>query len=121
MGQQQLMLMIIVTVIVAIMTVVAINIFSDARDEGFNDIIRQDVLEAATVGQMYYKKPAMLGGGGDSFVGITLFDIQLDSLNAVTRFEITETSTEYFKLTASPLSGLDPFTAVVYVNEVVWE
>jgi len=121
MGQQQLMLILIVTVIVAVMTIVAINIFADARDEGINDIIQQDVLEAASIGQMYYKKPSMLGGGGESFINISLFDIQLDSANAVSMFEITETSTTYFKLTATPLSGLDAFTAVIYVDEVIWE
>jgi Tfp pilus assembly protein PilE len=121
MGQQQMMLMMIVTVIVGIMTVVAINIFGDARDEGIKDIIRQDLLEAATVGQMYYKKSSMLGGGGESFVNITLFDIQLDTANAVSAFEITESTTNYFKLTATPFSNLDAFTAVVYVDEVVWE
>lgn len=121
MGQQQLMTMILVTVIVGIMTVVAITVFGTSRDEGIKDLIRQDVMEAATVGQMYYKKPTMLGGGGESFTNITLFDIQLDSANAVSNFEITETSSTYFKLTATPLSGLDPFTAVVYVDEVVWE
>lgn len=121
MGQQQLMLMMIVTVIVGIMTVVAINIFSDARDEGVKDVIRQDLLEAATVGQMYYKKSSMLGGGGETFVNITLFDIQLDTANAITAFEITETSANYFKLTATPFSDVDAFTAVVYVDQVVWE
>ncbi len=121
MGQQQLMLMLIVTVIVAVMTVVAITLFGDSRDESIKDIIRQDLMEAATIGQMYYKKPTMLGGGGESFNNITLFDIQLDSANAVTVFEISEAANTYFKLTATPLSGLDPFTAVVYVDEVIWE
>ena len=115
------MLMIIVTVIVAFMTVVAINLFGNARDEGIQDMIRQDLMEAATIGQMYYKKHSMLGGGGESFVNITLYDIQLDSATAVTTFEITETAVNYFKLTATPLSGLDPFTAVVYFDRLVWE
>lgn len=121
MGQQQLLLLLIVTVIVAVMTVVAITLFGSSRDESINDIIRQDLMEAATIGQMYYKKPSMMGGGGESFQNITLFDIQLDSVNAVTHFEITETTTNYFKLTATPLSGLEPFTAVISINEVVFE
>jgi len=121
MGQQQLMLLLIVTVIVGIMTVVAIFVFDGARDEGFKDLIRQDVLEAASIGQMYYKKPSMLGGGGESFANITLFDIQLDSSSVISTFEITETAQNYFKLTATPLSGLEPLTAVVYVDQLVWE
>jgi Tfp pilus assembly protein PilE len=121
MGQQQLMLLLIVTVIVAIMTIVAINLFSDSRDEGIKDVIRQDVFEAATIGQMYYKKHPMLGGGGGSFVDITLDDIQLDTATVITTYEISETAVNYFKLTATPLSGLDPLIAVVYSDRLVWE
>lgn len=121
MGQQQLLLLILVTVLVGIMTVVAIFLFNDSRDASIQDMIRQDLIEAATIGQTYYKKSPMLGGGGESFENITLVDIQLDSSNAVTRFEITETTANYFKLTATPLSGLDPLTVVVYSNRIEWE
>ena len=121
MGQQQLLLMLMVTVIVGIMTIVAINLFENSRDEGYKDTIRQDVMEAATIGQLYYKKNTMLGGGGGSFTNITLFDIQLDSSNVITTYEITERAGNYFKLTATPLSGLDPLIAVVYSDRLVWE
>ena len=121
MGQQQLLLMILVTIIVGIMTVVAISIFSNARDESINDLIRQDLMEAASIGQMYYRRHQVLGGGGESFNNITLNNVQLDSSNAVTTFEITERSAGFFKITATPSSGLEPITAVIYPTTVEWE
>lgn len=74
MGQQQLLLVILVTIIVGIATVVAINTFGAAADSANLDAVRQDVAQIAAAAQGYYMKPAMLGGGGRSFTGITFND-----------------------------------------------
>jgi Tfp pilus assembly protein PilE len=75
MGQQQLLLVILVTIIVGIATVVAINTFGAAADSANIDAVRQDVAQIAAAAQGYYMKPNMLGGGGRSFAGITFNDI----------------------------------------------
>ena len=72
MGQQQLLLVILVTIIVGIATVVAINTFSSASDSANLDAVRQDMLSIASSAQQYYMKPQALGGGGNSFTGITV-------------------------------------------------
>jgi Tfp pilus assembly protein PilE len=71
MGQQQLLLVILVTIIVGIATVVAINTFGAAADSANVDAVRQDVAQIAAAAQGFYMKPTMLGGGGRSFIGIT--------------------------------------------------
>lgn len=71
MGQQQLLLVILVTIIVGIATVVAINTFSSAADSANLDAVRQDVATIAASAQGYFMKPKMLGGGGNSFADIT--------------------------------------------------
>jgi Tfp pilus assembly protein PilE len=71
MGQQQLLLVILVTIIVGIATVVAINTFGAAADSANVDAVRQDLASIAASAQGYYMKPTMLGGGGRSFTGIT--------------------------------------------------
>lgn len=121
MGNQQIMLMLVLAIIVGIITILAIDTFTISRNEGIKDIIRQDVMEAASLGQMYYKKSAIYGGGGNSFKNITLFDIQLDSSNVTSAFEITEARTNYFKLKATPLEDISSFTAIIYIDQVVWE
>ena len=75
MGQQQLLLVILVTIIVGIATVVAINTFSSAADSANVDAVRQDIASLAASAQSYYMKPDMLGGGGKTFTGITFDDL----------------------------------------------
>ena len=72
MGQQQLLLVILVTIIVGIATVVAINTFSSASDSANVDAVRNDLLNIAASAQQYYMKPDALGGGGNSFDGISV-------------------------------------------------
>lgn len=75
MGQQQLLLVILVTIIVGIATVVAINTFSSAAEGANLDAVRQDVANIAASAQGFYIKPKMLGGGGNSFEGMTFNNI----------------------------------------------
>ena len=51
MGQQQLLLVILVTIIVGIATVVAINTFSSASEQANIDAARQDMLQMAYTAQ----------------------------------------------------------------------
>lgn len=69
MGQQQLLLVILVTIIVGIATVVAINTFGSAADSARVDAVRQDLATIGESAQDFYMKPAMLGGGGRTFDG----------------------------------------------------
>ncbi|MCG8372213.1 MAG: hypothetical protein MI700_01700 [Balneolales bacterium] len=121
MGQQQVFLLVIVSIVVGLMTVVGIVLFERARDESFNDMLRQDIIDAGLVGQTYYGRPVALGGGGGTYVNITLQDIALDSSTVVGTFSITEATNTYFKITAVPTSGLDNLTAVIYSNNIEWE
>lgn len=75
MGQQQLLLVILVTIIVGIATVVAINTFSSAADSATLDSVRQDLTSISSSAQSYYLKPEMLGGGGRDFDGLTFNNI----------------------------------------------
>lgn len=74
MGQPQLLLVILVMIIVGIATVVAITTFGEAGDSADVDAVQQDVAQLAAAVQGYYMKPQMLGGGGQSFNGITFND-----------------------------------------------
>jgi Tfp pilus assembly protein PilE len=67
MGQQQLLLVILVTVIVGIATIVGINIFGSAAGNANIDAVRNDLVSIAAASQRYYIKPGALGGGGKTF------------------------------------------------------
>lgn len=142
MGQQQLLLVILVTIIVGIATVVAINTFSSAADSANLDAVRQDVANIAASAQGYYMKPNQLGGGGQSFLTITFDDMAFasdstssDGLNAVNtngKYVITPVGTASFTVTAHPASdpdfdgtltgsaGADALSATVTRDNLAW-
>lgn len=84
MGQQQLLLVILVTIIVGIATVVAINVFGTSAASANEDAVRQDILTIASASQGWYIKPEMMGGGGNSFTGIdfTKFNFSAEKISA---------------------------------------
>jgi Tfp pilus assembly protein PilE len=118
MGQQQLLLVILVTIIVGIATVVAINTFGGAADSANLDAVRQDVASVAAAAQGFFMKPTMLGGGGNDFDGITFNtmafaadSVSSDGLSAINSnglYVITApgASSTSFTLTAHPASRI---------------
>lgn len=71
MGQQQLLLVILVTILVGVAAVVAIDTMQEARSNSNETAVRQDILMILNDAQIYYKKPEMVGGGSNSFDGIS--------------------------------------------------
>jgi hypothetical protein len=53
MGQQQLFIVILVTIIIGLATVVAVNTFKSAAEEANYDAIRQDILQAQAMASAY--------------------------------------------------------------------
>lgn len=70
MGQQQLLLVILVTILVGIATVVAINVFGTAAEDANRDAVRQDLLQGVTVAQAIYTRPRILDGAGQNFINV---------------------------------------------------
>lgn len=70
MGQQQLLLVILVTIIVGIATVVAINAFGSSAEQANRDAVRQDIAAIGSSAQAWFIRPAMLEGGNNSFNGL---------------------------------------------------
>lgn len=72
MGTQQLLLIILGMIVVGVAIVIGIGIFGSNNQLANVDAVIQDCMRIAANAQGYYRKPAMLGGGGTSFSGITL-------------------------------------------------
>ncbi len=72
MGQQQLLLIVLGVIIVGIAIVVGINLFQSSAVDANRNAVIQDLNVLAAKAQEYYKKPASLGGGANSFVGFTM-------------------------------------------------
>ena len=99
MGQQQLILLVLVFIIVGIASVVAINTFQESKNSAAKDAARIDMLNAISSAQKYYLAPTSMGGGDKSFTGITFKDISIDSVNENTSYSLTA-SNGSFEITA---------------------
>ncbi len=69
MGQQQLLLIVLGVIIVGIAVVVGINVFTASSTQANRDAVIADLTNLASMAQQYYRKPAALGGGGNTFTG----------------------------------------------------
>ena len=72
MGQQQLLLIVLGVIVVGIAVVVGINLFNANAEEANKDGIVSDCTNLGAMAQQFYKKPASMGGGANSFVGWTM-------------------------------------------------
>lgn len=72
MGQKQILIAILVTLIVGIATVVAVNTFSETAKSANLDAVRNDLITLAASAKTYYLKPVVFGGGGNNFDNISL-------------------------------------------------
>jgi Tfp pilus assembly protein PilE len=71
MGQQQLLLIILGVIIVGIAVAVGITMFQDNAVSANRDAVTNDLVQLAAKAQQFYRKPASLGGGGNSFASLT--------------------------------------------------
>ena len=102
MGQQQLLLIVLGTIIVGVAVVVGINMFTTGAINAERDALILDVNTVAASAASYWRKPAALGGGARSFVGvsdITTFGSDSSTMNG--NFVMSSVSNNQFVLTAT--------------------
>ena len=110
MGTQQLLLIVLGVIIVGIAVVVGINIFGSNAEQANKDAITQDCLRITAAAQGYYRKPAMLGGGDNSFDNIEITDCGMsESGSTLTGENVNATYTivgaaDLFTVTGASLS-----------------
>lgn len=144
MGQQQLLLVILVTIIVGIATIVAINVFSTSAKSANKDAVRQDMLTIASAAQGWFIKPEMMGGGNNSFSGMTFYDFNFaaesisgDSIKAYNMnglYIINTSAGNSFTISGYPASddnfsiadtfnqsSVSPMVATVLRNNIKWD
>jgi Tfp pilus assembly protein PilE len=81
MGQQQLLLIVLSVIIVGIAVVVGINMFSASAASANLEAVTSDLLNLASRAQQYYVKPSGMGGGGNSFVDISIGELTPKATN----------------------------------------
>jgi hypothetical protein len=72
MGQQQLLLVVLGVIVVAIAVVVGFNMFNSNAISSNRDSIVSDLNNLGTMAQEYWRRPSAMGGGDRSFTGWTI-------------------------------------------------
>jgi hypothetical protein len=67
MGQQQLLLLVLAAIIVGAGVILGVNMFQENAAQANRDAVLQDVMNFAGKAQAWYRRPAAMGGGGQSF------------------------------------------------------
>lgn len=86
MGQQNLMLIVIGIMIVAVATVVAISMFRGNSVETARNNIIVDLGFYAQKAREFYWKPSGQGGGGNSFIGVRIDNLSYSTENENGRY-----------------------------------
>jgi Tfp pilus assembly protein PilE len=71
MGQQQLLLIILGVIVVGIAVAVGITMFQDNAVSANRDAVVNDLVNLAARAQQFYRRPTSLGGGQNTFNGLT--------------------------------------------------
>jgi hypothetical protein len=120
MGQQQLFLVVLITIIVGIATIVAINNMQSSHDASVYEAIQHDIMQAQSQSIAYKKKPVMMGGGGGRYAGMTLDDILLQESNENAEYELQNISDDSFTILATSSYGFT-VTATISGELIEWE
>jgi len=119
MGQQQLLLLVLASIIVGVGVLLGVNMFQENSAQANFDAVRQDCLTFAANAQAWYRRPTMMGGGGQDYTTFSWGDINRApdagpfinengsyaiSGNAVTTVTITGTGKEDPDGDGTPLS-----------------
>ena len=103
MGQTQLLMIVLAVIIVGIAVTVGITQFGESAVAANQDALSADCSTVINKAQGWFRKPTSLGGGGNSFVGLTLAKIGMEATNA--NGTITLPSVAAAALTARCTSG----------------
>ena len=102
MGQQQLLLIVLGTIIVGVAIVVGINMFATGAVNAERDALLQDVNNVASSAASYWRKPSALGGGNRTFVGVSdVTTFGADSSNANGNYIMSAVTATGFTVTAT--------------------
>ncbi len=88
MGQQQLLLIMLGVIVVGIAIAVGLTLFSDSGASANRDALTSDLIYLASRAQQYYRRPASMGGGEGSFVGLTFERLYSSPSNSNGRYFI---------------------------------
>jgi hypothetical protein len=119
MGSQQLLLVVLSVILVGIAVALAITLFQANVVESSRDSLTNDLLYFATRARDYYWRPATLGGGNRTFIGISFPKLSSMSSNDNGRYFLVSVSPHELVIAGigRVTVGTDTTQVQVIVNE----
>ena len=118
MGQQQLLLIVLGIIIVAIAVAFSISLFRAHAIEGKRDILIEETTSLGVMALQYYKKPKEFGGGGKSFIGWSIPSSMNQTVNG-NFMRVDELSEQEVRITGTGsevVSGNDSIKVITVVT-----
>ncbi len=119
MGQQQMLLVLMATMIVGIAIVLGLTMYQENALAANQDELRDALMTVAARAQGWYRRPGMLGGGARSFSKISWTKIHFDSSTTSGNFSMTNKQQASFRITG--VSKEDPswsFSLMVFADSI---
>lgn len=121
MGNRELLLVILVSILVAISIGVAVQTITSSEVSPNRSAILQGINVAIGRSMAYYERPKVYGGGANSFEEITFEDLLMDSVTGHGAYEITDRTHASYTLIGQPNgNNQDPIMVVIYRDSVKW-
>jgi len=120
-GQQQLLLIVLALIIVGVAIAISIQLFRSNAVEAKRDILIEESTTLGLMALQYFKKPAELGGGSNSFIGWTIPSQMITTANG--NFIISTASLDELTITGTGTeiaTGTDSIEVqtIVTANEI---
>jgi len=120
MGQQQLLLIVLGTIVVGIAVVVGINQFSTLAAEANRDQLISDLNFLSALARAHFRKPVTMGGGGNSFANYEIPTALLETANGTLEHTKTGHNPDHihFRATGKELGedGINPIIIEVRIT-----
>lgn len=119
MGQMQLLLVVLGVLLVGIAIAVGITMFQGNAIESTRNAIINDLGYFAQRARAYYNKPVTSGGGGKSFVGLTIgvLSVMTENPNGIYSLESSDEEECVIMGVGRIVSGDDSVRVRIRVNE----
>lgn len=119
MGQQQLLLIVLSTVIVGIAIAVGINIVNSSAGQANRDSVMQDLVTLGERAKDWYRKPAVMGGGQGEFTGFTFDAIGWPASNENGSYVFTIPNVDQIVFTGTGVEDLDDDGTELFIEYTV--
>lgn len=95
---QQMLLLTLVAILVAVALLVGIDMFQQNAERAQQLVITQDLLTIANLAQAWFRRPDELSGGERSFAKLSFAAINFDSVNANGTYVLRDRQTHSFSV-----------------------